>query len=215
VDERQQRCRRDAEANRDSLLDAAVRALAEDPDAGLDAVARAAGLARRTVYGHFPSREALVTALADRVGEDITDVVRLVRATTADAEHPLTTLARLEVALWRSIERYRLLGRLATRPEHVERVARHTGKVRALRIDLIEAGRACSALRTAMPCEVVARLVQAVPLAVFDAVVDGTVDAANAARVTAVTALAVAGADPADVDVHVDAALLTFVGEPS
>jgi AcrR family transcriptional regulator len=207
VNGQQQRRRRDAEAHRDALLEAALRALAEDPDAGLDAVARAAGLARRTVYGHFPSREALVTALADRAGEGIADVVRLVRASRTDAEHPLTTLARLEVALWRSIERYRLLGRLATRPEHLEHVVRHTGDVNALRTELVEGGRACGALRTAMPCEVVVRLIQAVPLTVFDAVVDGSLDAGDAARVTAVTALAVAGADPAQVDVHVDAAL--------
>jgi AcrR family transcriptional regulator len=215
VDEGQQRRRRDAAANRNSLLDAALRALAEDPDAGLDAVARAAGLARRTVYGHFPSREALVTALADRAGEGIADVVRVVRATRIEAEHPLTTLARLEVALWRSIERYRLLGRLATRPEHLDHVVRHTGEVRTLRIELLQAGQACGALRPAMPCEVVERLVQAVPLTVFDAVVEGMLDAGDAARVTAVTALAVAGADPAQVDLHVDAALLTTIGELS
>jgi AcrR family transcriptional regulator len=215
VDERQQRRRRDAEANRDSLLDAALRALAEDPDAGLDAVARAAGLARRTVYGHFPSREALVAALADRAGEGLADVVRVVRATSTQAEHPLTTLARLEVALWRSIERYRLLGRLATRPEHLEHVVRHTGDVRAFRMELVESARARGALREAMPCEVVVRLVQAVPLTVFDAVVEGTVEAGDAARVAAITALAIAGADPAQVDVHVDAALVTTVGELS
>ena len=66
-----------------------------------------------------------------------------------------------------------------------------------------------------MPCEVVARLVQAVPLAVFDAVLEGTLDAGDAARVAAVTALAVAGADPAEVEVHVDAAFLTSLGEAS
>ena len=209
MDTTTQRRRRDAEANRDSLLDAALRALATDPDAGLDAVARAAGLSRRTVYGHFPSREALVTALADRAGESVADVVRVVRAGTREGEHPLTTLARLEIALWRSIERYRLLGRLATRPEHLERVTRHTGEVRALRVELVEAGRDCGALPARMPCDVVARLVQAVPLAVFDAVLEGTLEAGDAARVTAVTALAVAGADPGSVDAHVDAALLT------
>jgi AcrR family transcriptional regulator len=215
VDEGQQRRRRDAAANHDSLLDAALLALAEDPDAGLDAVARAAGLARRTVYGHFPSREALVTALADRAGEGIADVVRVVRATRSDGEHPLTTLARLEVALWRSIERYRLLGRLATRPEHLDHVVRHTGEVRAFRIELLEAARARGALRASISCDVLARLVQGVPLTVFDAVVEGMLDAGDAARVTAVTALAVAGADPAQVDLHVEFALLTMIGEPS
>jgi AcrR family transcriptional regulator len=207
-----QRRRRDAESNRGLLIEAALRALAEDPEAGLDAVARTAGLSRRTVYGHFPSREALITALAEHAGEGVAAVVRTVRGATPDGENPLTTLARLEIALWRSIERYRLLGRLATRPEHLEHVTRSTGGVRAFRSELIEAGRARGALRSTMPCLVVARLVQAVPLAVFDAVLDGTLDAEDAARVTAVTALAVAGADPAEADVHADAALGTFSG---
>jgi hypothetical protein len=86
-------------------------------------------------------------------------------------------------------------------------VLAHTGGVRALRAELVEAGRACGALRDAMPCEVVTRLLQGVPLAVFDAVLDGALDAAQGARVAALTALAVAGADPAQVDVHVTAAL--------
>jgi AcrR family transcriptional regulator len=202
-----QRRRRDAEVHRGALLDAALAALVADPDAGLDAVAAAAGLSRRTVYGHFASRDALVAALADRAGEGVADVVRVVRSTATDGEHPLTTLARLEIALWRSIERYRLLGSLAARAEHRERVLAHTGGVRALRAELVEAGRACGALRDAMPCEVVTRLLQGVPLAVFDAVLDGALDAAQGARVAALTALAVAGADPAQVDVHVTAAL--------
>src|SRR4051812_6208077 len=86
-----QRRRRDAESNRDLLLEAALRALAEDPDAGLDAVARTAGLSRRTVYGHFPSREALITALAQHAGEGVGGVVRAVRDATSEGEHPLTT----------------------------------------------------------------------------------------------------------------------------
>jgi AcrR family transcriptional regulator len=65
------RRRRDAEVHRGALLDAGLAALVADPDAGLDAVAAAAGLSRRTVYGHFASRDALVAALADRAGEGV------------------------------------------------------------------------------------------------------------------------------------------------
>src|ERR1044071_1228816 len=97
VDRTHARRRRDAEVNRDSLLEAALRALLDDPDAGLDTVASAAGLSRRTVYSHFASREVLVGALADRAGEYVAAAVGRVRVATHPDEPPLTTLARLEV----------------------------------------------------------------------------------------------------------------------
>jgi AcrR family transcriptional regulator len=212
----QARRRRDAEVNRDSLLEAALRALLDDPDAGLDAVASAARLSRRTVYAHFASRDVLVGALADRAGEHVEAAVGRVREGTHPDEHPLTTLARLEVSLWRAIERYRLLGSLASRPEHRARVRSHTGGLNDLRTGLVEAGRARGSLADALPVPVVVRLVGAVPIAVFDAVVEGALPAGDAARADALTALAVAGAAP-DVAVrHVDAALddAALVGSP-
>jgi AcrR family transcriptional regulator len=207
VEREQTRRRRDAEVNRESLLEAALRALLDDPDAGLDAVASAARLSRRTVYGHFASREDLVGALADRAGEHVAAVVGRVREATGPGEHPLTTLARLEVSLWRAIERYRLLGSLATRREQQARVRRHTGELQELRTGLVEAGRRSGDLAEALPVPVVVRLVGAVPITVFDAVVQGALPPADAARADALTALAVAGAAP-DVAVHhVDVAL--------
>lgn len=193
--------------NRGSLLEAAFAALLRDPDAGLDAVAAAAGLSRRTVYGHFASRGELVGALADRAGQGLVAAVRQVRATTPPGEHPVTTLARLELAVWQAVERYRLLGSLAARPEHRARVTRHTGEVSAYRADLLAAGRDRGELATLVDAPTVARLLQAVPLAVFDAVLEGTLQPSAAGRVVALTALAVAGADPVTAQRHVGAAL--------
>jgi AcrR family transcriptional regulator len=207
VERGETRRRRDAEVNRESLLEAALRALLDDPDAGLDAVASAARLSRRTVYGHFASREELVAALADRAGEHVAAVVGRVRAGTSPGEHPLTTLARLEISLWRTIERYRLLGSLATRREQQARVRRHTGELQDLRTRLVEAGRLRGDLTEALPVPVVVRLVGAVPITVFDAVVDGALLAGEAARADALTALAVAGAAPNVAVHHVDAVL--------
>ena len=207
VERNQARRRRDAEVNRDSLLEAAMRALLDDPDAGLDAVASAAGLSRRTVYGHFASREVLVAALADRAAEHVADVVRQVRAETDPGEHPLTTMARLEVSLWRAIERYRLLGSLAARPEHRARVQSHTVQLHELRTSLVEAGRRRGDLAEFLPVPVVVRLVGAVPIAVFDAVLDDALSASDAARTGALTVLAVAGAAPEVAFRHVDAVL--------
>jgi AcrR family transcriptional regulator len=55
--------RADAQRNRDRLLDAAVRAFAQDgPDVTLDAIAKDAGVGIGTLYRHFPTRESLVEA---------------------------------------------------------------------------------------------------------------------------------------------------------
>ena len=54
-----------SQINRDRILDAARTCFADDPDASMDDVAKAAGVVRRTVYAHFPSRDVLVEGLAD------------------------------------------------------------------------------------------------------------------------------------------------------
>ena len=57
------RLRADAQRNRERLLDAAVRAFAQEgPDVTLDAIAKDAGVGIGTLYRHFPTREALVEA---------------------------------------------------------------------------------------------------------------------------------------------------------
>ncbi|QCW80753.1 helix-turn-helix transcriptional regulator [Streptomyces sp. S6] len=51
--------RADAQQNLEKILDAAVDRLTQDPDASVIEIARAAGVGRVTLYGHFPSRDAL------------------------------------------------------------------------------------------------------------------------------------------------------------
>ncbi|MDA0564176.1 TetR/AcrR family transcriptional regulator [Streptomonospora sp. S1-112] len=66
------RRRADAERNRRALLDAARAALAEGEGSfSLEAVARVAGVGIGTLYRHFPTREALVTAAYDAEVEDL------------------------------------------------------------------------------------------------------------------------------------------------
>jgi AcrR family transcriptional regulator len=59
VDE-DEKLRADARANRDRILDVARDALAANPGASLNSIAKAAGVGAGTLYRHFPSREALV-----------------------------------------------------------------------------------------------------------------------------------------------------------
>ena len=50
-----------AKATRDRILAAAVDLMQAEEDASMDAIAKAAGVERRTVFRHFETREALLT----------------------------------------------------------------------------------------------------------------------------------------------------------
>jgi AcrR family transcriptional regulator len=52
--------RSDGAQNRETILAAALAALAESPDASLNSIAKRAGVANATLYRHFATRESLI-----------------------------------------------------------------------------------------------------------------------------------------------------------
>ena len=58
--------REDARRNRERIVKAAGRVLAQSPSASLEDIAAAAGVSRTTIYRHFPGRDSLVAASADQ-----------------------------------------------------------------------------------------------------------------------------------------------------
>src|SRR6201996_1968649 len=111
--------RRHARSNRAKLLAAARTELSRDPDASLDEIARAAGVVRRTLYGHFPSREALIDALATEARERLGEAFTAARRPGAE---PPTALAGLVLASWEVGDHYRMLISLARRRLGEERL---------------------------------------------------------------------------------------------
>ena len=75
--------RADAQANKDRILEVARDALAADPAASLNAIAKKAGVGAGTLYRHFPSRESLVLGVYRK---EIDTLVAL--APTLLAKHP-------------------------------------------------------------------------------------------------------------------------------
>ncbi len=88
--------RADAVRNRERVLEAAKSVFSEGgTEAGLEAVARRAGVGIGTLYRHFPTREALYEAVYRREVEQLADLARQLAAEVP----PLEGLRRLIEAL--------------------------------------------------------------------------------------------------------------------
>ncbi|GAA1828531.1 TetR family transcriptional regulator [Agromyces salentinus] len=154
--------RRDAAANREALLAAASATLNEHPDAGLEAIAAAAGLSRRAVYGHFAGRDELIAALIDSGAVRLNDIA-------ANVDHPdtPTAIALLGARLWHAVEHVQLLAAMAVREPHVDLVAGALAPVRERLAALVERGIADHGIRSDMPAETLARLIERAAIAVL------------------------------------------------
>ncbi|MFE0024464.1 TetR/AcrR family transcriptional regulator [Amycolatopsis sp. NPDC059021] len=115
------RRRADAERSAAAVLDAAMTVLARRPDASVEDVAAASGVSRQTVYAHFSSRDALLSAVVEKITAEavaVFDAARLDEGPAAEA------LLRFLDAGWRMFERYPLLQGLPSVDAETDR-ARH------------------------------------------------------------------------------------------
>lgn len=106
--------RSDATANRAALLSAAQTLLATDPNAPLDAIAQAAGLSRRALYGHFADRESLLREVI-AIGAGRFNAI----AHETDDADPRVALAVMAGRLWREASAVRASANIALDDAHV------------------------------------------------------------------------------------------------
>ena len=88
--------RADALRNIDAILEAAHRCLGDDPDASMGDIAKAAGVGRVTLYGHFGSRAELVEAVVQRA---LATFDSAMSSLDLDGD-PRQALARLVASSW-------------------------------------------------------------------------------------------------------------------
>src|ERR1051326_446846 len=92
-----------AERNTTAIINAALEALADDPDVSMAEIARRAGVVRATIYMHFPTRESLL----DAVMEHATALVAgATRAAEPERGEPKEALERVLLATWRQLAQF-------------------------------------------------------------------------------------------------------------
>ena len=165
--------RADARRNIAKILDAAAERLSEDPAASVGSVAEAAGVGRVTLYGHFPSRDALVEAAVrhaiDRGEERLADVDL--------SGEPRAAMERLIMASWELVAQFRNVLIAAQDALSPARIRELHAKPGARAAELIERGQEAGVFRSDLP---VTWLV-----GVLHNVIHGAADEINAGRLTA------------------------------
>lgn len=137
--------RADAERSISSIIDAALEALASDPDVSMAEIARRAGVVRATVYMHFPTRESLLDAVMEDATTQVADAIR---EAEPDRGEPREALERVLRATWQQLSQFHgVLGININRLSSTELRRRHLPMTTQI-VPLLERGQAEGVFRS-------------------------------------------------------------------
>jgi AcrR family transcriptional regulator len=182
-----------ARSNRARILAAAREELGGNPEATLDEIARAAGVVRRTLYGHFPNRKVLIEALAQEAQESLQEAFTAARSPQAD---PASALVRMSLAAAAVGDRYRMLIALGRRDLGEEGIRAALAPARAEATAILETGQRTGVFADHLPAPVLALAIESLSLSLVESQSEsGWSDPGGVAAATA--ALIAAGVEPA------------------
>lgn len=172
---------------RNRILDGALEVLGKNPDAGMGDIAAAAGVVRRTVYSHFPTRTDLVRSLTQRAVDEVVAVLTDVDA----AEGPPDAVwVEFISRLWPLAHRYQVLLALR-RGEHGEEIHALLGPVDATLAELVQRGQDSQVFGGHLPAAILSQVAFSAVFALADeALAHGSLDA-RAATMTSLLTLGV------------------------
>lgn len=140
--------RADAERSIAAIIDAALEALAIDPDASMAEIARRAGVVRATVYMHFPTRESLLDAVMEHAVAQVAQATSGAEPTQGEPEEALERVLR---ATWHKLSDFHTLLAINTSRLSAGELHRRHEPVMSLFVPLIERGQEKGVFRSDLP----------------------------------------------------------------
>src|SRR6186997_609552 len=142
------RRRADADRSVQAIRQAALEALASDPDASMAEIARRAGVVRATIYAHFPTRESLLDAVMERT---VGDVAQAMREADPERGEPKEAMERVLRATWKELGRFHTILELNKSRLSTEELYRRHLPVTSQLAPLVERGQASGVFRRDLP----------------------------------------------------------------
>ena len=167
--------RSNARSNRERILATARRELGRNPDITLEEIARASGVVRRTLFGHFPGREALLEALAEEGSQALKSALPA-EPEPAERESADRAFARFVLSMWTVGDRYRLLLALTRRDLGVERVTEILAPARHAAAAILDRGQREGVFHTQLPAAVLSAGLEAMTVALLEEVNTGELE---------------------------------------
>jgi AcrR family transcriptional regulator len=144
----QRRRRSDAARSVQAILEAALEALASDPDASMAEIARRAGVVRATIYAHFPTRESLLDAVMEHAVAQVAQATREAEPTRGE---PKEALERVVLATWQTLGQFHALLAINTSRLSAKELHRRHLPVTTQFAPLIERGQMQGVFRSDLP----------------------------------------------------------------
>ena len=144
----QRRRRSDADRSVQAILEAALEALASDPEASMAEIARRAGVVRATIYAHFPTRDALLDAVMEHA---VAEVARATSEAEPTRGEPEEALERVLRATWRELDRFHALLAINTSRLSAKELHRRHQPVMTHFAPLVERGQRKGVFRSDVP----------------------------------------------------------------
>lgn len=179
--------RADAERNIQAIIDAALEALADDPDASMAEIARRAGLVRATIYMHFPTREALLDAVMENAVAQVAEATRAAEPTRGEPEE---ALQRVLSATWQKLSDFQTLLAINTSRLSAKELHRRHQPVMTQFVPLIERGQEKGVFRSDLPVSWHLAMIRAIAHAASAEVRSGRIPASQVEPAMLMTALA-------------------------
>ena len=179
--------RADAERNIQAIIDAALGALASDPDASMAEIARRAGVVRATIYMHFPTREALLDAVMENAVAQVAEATRAADPTQGEPDEALERVLR---ATWQKLSDFQTLLAINTSRLSAKELHRRHQPVMTHFVPLIERGQEKGVFRSDVPVSWHLAMIRAIAHAASAEVRSGRIPESEVEQTMLTTALA-------------------------